>query len=95
MLDIHSITAPEPANQLTDSLHFIVTTETGIVHLFECVTESDRDRALHGLRNVIAWLSYNILLGSLVTSSSMSRDSAIILGSQIKSMNHLIAPFLE
>ena len=101
ILDIHSITAPEPVAPPSDEgagLHFIITTETGVVYVFECVTASDRDRALHGLRNVIAWLSYNLLMGSLVasrTSYDENSDYAYSLGSQLKSMNQLIAPFLE
>jgi len=100
ILDIHSITAPESESISSDegaSLHFIITTETGDVHVFESVTGVDRDRALHGLRNMIAWLTYNLLTGSLVApkvDEAVNKEYALSLGSQLKSMNHLLEPFL-
>ena len=100
-MDIHSVTAPGSESLSADEgtgLHFIITTETGAVHVFECVTASDRDRAMYGLRNVISWLSYNLLMGSLVVShlaEEGNKEYAISLGSQLKSMNHLVAPFLD
>ncbi len=100
ILDIHSITAPESESislNEENSLHFIITAETGDVHVFESVTALDRDRALYGLRNMIAWLTYNLLTGSLVAPKvdrDGNKEQAISLGLQLKSMNHLLAPFL-
>ena len=46
-----------------DTCVFSITTNSGDIHLFESFSEIERDRVVSGIKNVIARMSYSIILG--------------------------------
>jgi len=54
-------------NTLTESPFFIIMTSVGDAHVFEARTLSERNHVVHGLKNVIAWLSRHLILGSMAS----------------------------
>ena len=68
ILDIHSVmdsiddAVTETAEE-GDLCFFSVTTNSGDVHLFECLSEEERDRVASGIKNVIARMAYSLVVG--------------------------------
>ena len=111
LLGIHSIKAPqdngsdEQPNQ-SESPFFIITTESGDVHVFEAPTMSEQNHIVHGLKNVVAWLSYHLVLGSMASSGSelvsdMDEEHGEMSGelpslrTPVQAMNDLTHSFLD
>jgi hypothetical protein len=68
ILDIHAImdTMDDPVGDNADEedlCFFSITTNSGDVHLFECLSEQERDRVATGIKNVIARMSYSLVAG--------------------------------
>lgn len=73
LLGIHSIvTSLNPDED--DNPFFTITTERGEVHAFESPTLSERNHTVHGLRNVVAWLSYHLVMGNMATGTQIVSD---------------------
>mmetsp|Transcript_14332 Transcript_14332/g.26043 ORF Transcript_14332/g.26043 Transcript_14332/m.26043 type:complete len:426 (-) Transcript_14332:528-1805(-) len=68
LMNIHSILGATSEDQKIDehdeeARFFSITTTDGDVYVFEALSVNERERTVHGLKNVIARLTYNIVLG--------------------------------
>lgn len=68
ILDIHSVmdSIDDPDAETADEgdlCFFSITTNSGDVHLFECLSEEERDRVASGIKNVVARMSYSLVVG--------------------------------
>ena len=88
LLDIHSIDTSSPSspsdpeavpNEMEETL-FTITTETGDVHTFEAPTGMERHYVVQGLKNVIAWLSYHLVLGNMTVGPHLVRNLDSVSG---------------
>lgn len=90
----------EDGNDLT---FFTITTTSGDVHIFEANSTMDRDRIVHGIKNVIARLSYHLVAGDTKASSELyteeskdiSRGELPKLAKPNQSMNRLSHSLLD
>lgn len=53
---------------------FTVTTDQGDIHAFESPTLSERNHIVHGIKNVVAWLSYHLVTGNMATGTEIVMD---------------------
>jgi len=73
LLGIHSIrTSLNPDDD--ENPFFTITTKTGDVHVFESPTISERNHIVHGIKNVVAWLSYHLITGNMATGTVLVSD---------------------
>eukprot|EP00978_Attheya_sp_CCMP212_P020827 scaffold60140_cov55-Attheya_sp.AAC.5 len=68
LMNIHSILGATPEDEQMDekdeeARFFSITTTDGDVYVFEALSVNERERTVHGLKNVIARLTYNIVMG--------------------------------
>ncbi len=104
LLGIHSIkTSVNPDED--DNPFFTITTEKGEVHAFESPTLSERNYTVHGIRNVVAWLSYHLVMGNMASGTEMVSDleeeqgelsgELPSLKTPVQAMNDLTHSFLD
>mmetsp|Transcript_30936 Transcript_30936/g.45461 ORF Transcript_30936/g.45461 Transcript_30936/m.45461 type:complete len:163 (-) Transcript_30936:1644-2132(-) len=83
LLSMHAIIGSSSDNE-TDSQvddedvvvesFFSITTNDGDVHVFEARSPRERNRIVHGLKNVVAKLSYHLVLGDIAVSTTLYGD---------------------
>jgi len=106
LLGVHSIHTSLSLNDTDDdeSPFFTITTETGDVHAFESPTISERNYVVHGIKNVVAWLSYHLIMGNMSSGTEVvtdlevpSEDSGDLpsLRTPVQAMNDLAHSFLD
>lgn len=90
-----------------DSPFFTITTETGDVHAFESPTISERNYVVHGIKNVVAWLSYHLIMGNMTSGSGVVTDLEVqgeeiedtgelpSLRTPVQAMNDLAHSFMD
>jgi len=87
-----------------DSPFFTITNETGDIHAFEAPTISERNYVVHGIKNVVAWLSYHLIMGNMASGSEIVSDleefdeesgNLPSLKTPIRAMNDLAHSFLD
>lgn len=77
MMDIHTIMDKledeEDVNdgEEEDMFFFSITCKDGSVFLFECHTERERDRTVAGIKNILARLSYGLIVGDDVVTKEL------------------------
>ena len=104
LLGIHSI-KPSVNPDEEDNPFFTITTEKGEVHAFESPTLSERNYTVHGIRNVVAWLSYHLVMGNMASGTQMVSDleeeqgelsgELPSLKTPVQAMNDLTHSFLD
>lgn len=70
LLGIDSITTSLNPDD-DDNPFFTITTNKGQVHAFESPTLSERNYVVHGIRNVVAWLSYHLISGNMTAGTEI------------------------
>lgn len=106
LLGVHSIHTSLARNDADDddSPFFTITTETGDVHAFESPTLSERNYVVHGIKNVVAWLSYHLIMGNMTAGSGIvsELDAQVeesgeppSLRTPVQAMNDLAHSFLD
>lgn len=105
LLGIHSITTSLSPDEEDENPFFTITTEEGEVHAFECPTLSVRNYTVNGIRNVVAWLSYHLVMGNMATGTEIVSDleeergesmgELPSLKTPVQAMNDLTHSFLD
>jgi len=106
LLGVHSVHTSLSRNDTDDddSPFFTITTETGDVHAFESPTLSERNYVVHGIKNVVAWLSYHLIMGNMTAGSGIVPDQEVqaeesgelpSLRTPVQAMNDLAHSFLD
>lgn len=91
LLGIHSIqTTLDPDED--NNPFFTVTTNDGDVHAFESPTLSERNYIVHGIKNVVAWLSYHLVTGNMATGTKLTSDFDEERGESIGELPSLKTP---
>lgn len=71
LLGIHSIhTSLNPGDD-DQTQFFTITTEQGEVHAFEAPTILERHNFVYGIQNVVAWLSYHLVMGNMASGTEL------------------------
>lgn len=104
LLGIDSIDTSVNPNE-DDNPFFTITTEEGDVHAFESPTLSERNHIVHGIRNVVAWLSYHLITGQMGSGTELVSDleeergessgELPSLKTPVQAMNELTHSFLD
>jgi hypothetical protein len=68
ILNIHSIldAIDDPTSETTSEENlgfFSITTQSGEIHLFECLSSEEKDRVTTGIKNMLARMAYSIIAG--------------------------------
>lgn len=71
LLSIHSIHTSLNPNDDDHTQFFTITTEQGEVHVFEASTILERHNIVNGIRNVVAWLSYHLVMGNMASGTQL------------------------
>jgi len=106
LLGVHSVHTSLSRNDTDDddSPFFTITTENGDVHAFESPTLSERNYVVHGIKNVVAWLSYHLIMGNMTAGSGIvpeqdaqAEESGELpsLRTPVQAMNDLAHSFLD
>ena len=77
LLSIHSISASfdhEAAPDGPDKVHFTITTDEGVVYIFEANSPEERDMMVNGLRNVLSRLAYQLIAGDPMAALGLYKD---------------------
>ena len=91
LLGIHSIqTSLNPDED--DNPFFTVTANNGDVHAFESPTLSERNYIVHGIKNVVAWLSYHLVTGNMATGNKLAANIDEERGESIGELPSLKTP---
>ena len=71
LLSIHSIHTSLTPGDDDQTQFFTITTEQGEVHAFEAPTTAERHNVVNGIRNVVAWLSYHLVMGNMASGTQL------------------------
>ncbi len=105
LLGIHSIHTSLGGSEDDETPFFTITTENGEVHAFESPTLAERNYIVHGIKNVVAWLSYHLVMGNMATGTELVSDLDEARGeisgelpslkTPVQAMNELSHQFLD
>jgi hypothetical protein len=76
ILEIHAImdTMGESEDAMDDDedlYFFSITRDNGEVYLFECTSETERDRVVSGIKNILARMSFSIIAGDDIVTKEL------------------------
>ena len=72
LLGIHSINTSLNEEDDDQTQFFTITTNEGEVHVFEAPTILERHNVVNGIRNVVAWLSYHlVMMGNMASGTKL------------------------
>ncbi len=71
LLGIHSINTSLNGADDDQTQFFTITTNEGEVHVFEAPTILERHNVVNGIRNVVAWLSYHLVMGNMASGTKL------------------------
>jgi len=80
LLSIHSIHTSLEENGNAEGTNddespfFVITSESGVLYIFEAPTLSERNNVVQGLKNIVAWLSSLLISGSMTSTSYLVPD---------------------
>lgn len=93
LLSIHSIhTSLHNAEDDDQTQFFTITTEQGEVHAFEAPTTLERHNVVNGIRNVVAWLSYHLVMGNMASGTDLVSNLDEVQGEQSGELPSLKTP---
>lgn len=105
LLGIDSIHTSLGGSDDDNTPFFTITTEAGDVHAFESPTLAERNYIVHGIKNVVAWLSYHLIIGNMATGTELVSEADEVRGetsgelpslkTPVQAMNDLSHSFLD
>ena len=104
-MGIHSINTSLNSEDDDQTQIFTITTNEGDVHVFEAPTILERHNVVNGIRNVVAWLSYHLVMGNMASGTKLmsnldeeqgeQRGELPSLKTPAQAMNELSHTFLD
>ena len=80
LLGIDSIHTSLGGSDDDNTPFFTITTEAGDVHAFESPTLAERNYIVNGIKNVVAWLSYHLVIGNMATGTELVSEADEVRG---------------
>mmetsp|Transcript_7725 Transcript_7725/g.8840 ORF Transcript_7725/g.8840 Transcript_7725/m.8840 type:complete len:683 (+) Transcript_7725:379-2427(+) len=91
LLGIDSIcTSLDAENDETQ--YFTITSDEGVVFVFEAPTVSEKYNIVNGIKNVVAWLSYHLVMGNMASGTQLVSNLDEEQGDQIGELPSLKTP---
>jgi len=92
LLSIHSIHTSLNRGDDDQTQFFTITTERGDVHAFEASSIMERHHIVNGIRNIVAWLSYHLVMGNMASGTELVSDLDEVHGDQSGELPSLRTP---